>query len=92
MEYISLTNNLCLFIITLMQTISILDNLSESFNGDQAKAIVKALEEYETAKQHVTNDQLKVSLKDTEIRLIKCVIGLMILQTTITVALLKIFS
>ncbi len=35
-----------------MHTIPILDNLSKSFNDDQAKAIVKALEEYETAKQH----------------------------------------
>lgn len=75
-----------------MQTIPILDNLSKSFNDDQAKAIVKALEEYETAKQHVTNEQLKSSLKDTEIRLIKWVIGLMIAQTTITIAILKIFS
>ncbi len=75
-----------------MQTIPILDNLSKSFNDDQAKAIVKALEEYETAKQHVTNEQLKSSLKDTEIRLIKWVIGLMIAQTTITIAMLKIFS
>ncbi len=75
-----------------MQTIPILDNLSKSFNDDQAKAIVKALEEYETAKQHVTNEQLKSSLKDTEIRLIKWVIGLMIAQTTITIAILKIFG
>ncbi len=75
-----------------MQTIPILANLSKSFNDDQAKAIVKALEEYETAKQHVTNEQLKSSLKDTEIRLIKWVIGLMIAQTTITIAILKIFG
>ncbi len=75
-----------------MHTIPILENLSNSFTGDQAKAIVKALEEYETAKQHVTNEQLNASLKDTEIRLIKWVIGLMITQTTITIAVLKIFS
>lgn len=75
-----------------MQTIPILDNLSKSFTDDQAKSIVKALEEYETAKQHVTDEQLNSSLKDTEIRLIKWVIGLMIAQTTITITILKIFG
>ncbi|MFQ5685232.1 MAG: hypothetical protein ACE5GV_01095 [Candidatus Scalindua sp.] len=75
-----------------MHTISILDKLSKTFNDDQAKAIVKALEEFETTKQHVTNEQLNASLKDTEIRLIKWVIGLMIAQTSITIAILKIIG
>ena len=75
-----------------MQTIPILDNLSKSFTDDQAKSIVKALEEFETAKQHVTSEQLNISLKDTEIRLIKWVISLMIAQTTITITILKIFG
>ena len=83
-----------------MQTIAILDNLTKIFSENQAKAIVKAIEEFETAKQHVTKDQLDASLhiqseqltsrlKDTEIRLIKWVIGLMIAQTSITIATIK---
>lgn len=78
--------------ITIMQTISILDKLSETFADDQAKAIVKALEEFESAKQHVTNDQLNAALKDTEIRLLKWVIALMIAQTSITITILKIIG
>ncbi len=83
-----------------MQTIAILDNLSKIFSEDQAKAIVMALEEFDSAKQHVTKDLLDASLhlqselltsrlKDTEIRLIKWVIGLMIAQTSITIATIK---
>jgi len=39
-----------------------------------------------------TDEQLNSSLKDTDIRLIKWVIGLMIAQTTITITILKIFG
>lgn len=74
-----------------MQTMSILENLS------------RTLEEFEAEKQHVTKDQLDVShklqtaelnasIKAAEIRMIKWVIGLMIAQTSITIAVLKILG
>jgi hypothetical protein len=72
-----------------MQTMSILETLSKTFPDPQARSIVKALEEFEAEKRYVTKDQLDVSLKDLEIRLVKWVIGLMIAQTSITIAVLK---
>lgn len=108
---------------------SILENLSRTFPEEQAKSIVRALEEFEAEKQHVTKEQLDAALKlqtaemnaalklqtaelnasikkvegdmtlsikkvetdmkEMEIRLIKWVIGLMIAQTSITIAVLK---
>ncbi len=72
-----------------MQTMSILDNLSKTFNEDQAKSISRALEEYEAEKQHITMDKLTASLRETEIRRIKWIRGLMIAKTTIKIAILK---
>ena len=101
-----------------MQTMSILETLSKTFPDPQARSIVKALEEFEAEKQHVTKEQLDASqklqtaemnaalkaqtaelnasikkvegdMKEMEIHLIKWVIGLMIAQTSITIAVLK---
>ncbi|MBI5186208.1 MAG: hypothetical protein HZA01_10855 [Nitrospinae bacterium] len=130
---------------------SILETLSKTFPEPQAKSIVRALEEFEAEKQHITREQLdtalklqtaelnasmkrmeaslissmnktetgltmaitkveadsaarikdteaalngsikklEVDMKEMEIRLIKWVIGLMIAQTSITIAVLK---
>lgn len=72
-----------------MQTMVILENLSKTFPEPQARSIVKALEEFEEGKQYVTKEQMDASLKELEIRLVKWVIGLMIAQTSITIAVLK---
>ena len=47
----------------LMQTMSILDDLSKTFPEPQARSIVRALEEFEAEKQHITKEQLDTSQK-----------------------------
>ena len=69
---------------TIAKLYPILKNLG--LDDQKANEFVEIIDQSRKEELATRND-----IKDLEIRLIKCIVGLMIAQTSITIALLKLF-